>query len=260
METKKTQPKYLSPAELRQHQKVCVKALEKFDEICKAKNIPFYLLGGSVLGGVRHKGFIPWDDDIDIAILNSDRDALEKALLEELGDGFEFVSERTNERYPRLHGKILHNKRGCIDIFPMARIFDNNLLASLQWAMHKLLMKVFYKRIGYSVVDGNPVFGMIANLLAKILDRKKILALIEKNYNLCKRSNRWINFNSIYSMKTEMFDSEDVIDKEYIVFEKKKYRTFAHAKDYLRRAYGDYRKLPPKEKRVCPHLELFEDM
>lgn len=234
--------------------------LEEIDRICQKHQIGYWLDGGTLLGAVRHGGFIPWDDDIDIAILNSDRDALEQALLEELGDGFEFVSERTNERYPRLHGKILHNKRGCIDIFPMARIFDNDLLASLQWAMHKLLMKVFYKRIGYSVVDGNPVFGMIANLLAKILDRKKILALIEKNYNLCKRSNRWINFNSIYSMKTEMFDSEDVIDKEYVVFEKKKYRTFAHAKDYLRRAYGDYRKLPPKEKRVCKHLELFEDM
>jgi len=260
MENEKNKTKCLSPAELRQHQMVCVKALEAFDRICKEKNIPFYLLGGSVLGGVRHKGFIPWDDDIDVAILNCDRDALEQALCEELGDGFEFVSERTSEKYPRLHGKILYNKRGCIDIFPLARIFDNDLLASLQWALHKLLMKVFYKRIGYSVEDRNFVFRMIANLLAKFLDRKTILNLIEKNYGLCKKSNRWINFNSIYSMKTEMFHSEDVIDKEYVVFEKKKYRTFAHAKDYLKRAYGNYRKLPPKEKRCCKHLELFEDL
>ena len=257
-ETKTTQ--CLSQAELRQHQLICVKALEIFDRICQENNIPYYLTCGTALGAVRHQGFIPWDDDIDVAILNSDRDALEKALTEGLGDDFELISERTCERFPRLHGKILYKKRNCLDMFQVARISENDLIASLQWNLNKIYLKVYYKKIGYDFGKENPVVGCIAKMLSMILSRKMILNLIEKNYSLCKKSNRWVSFNGVYPLKKEMLKPENLEDTEYAMFEGKEYRVIGHVKEFLRMQYGDYMKLPPKEKRYCTHLELFEDL
>ena len=260
MGNEKNNTEGISQAELRKHQLICVKALEIFDRICQENNIPYYLTCGTALGAVRHQGFIPWDDDIDVAILNSDRDALEKALIEGLGDDFELISERTCERFPRLHGKILYKKRNCLDMFQVARISENDLIASLQWNLNKIYLKVYYKKIGYDFGKENPVVGCIAKMLSMILSRKMILNLIEKNYCLCKKSNRWVSFNGVYPLKKEMLKPENLEDTEYAMFEGKEYRVIGHVKDFLRMQYGDYMKLPPEEKRVCTHLELFEDL
>ena len=58
--------------ELREHQKALLELLCEFDRICKKLDIPYILFAGSMLGAVRHKGFIPWDDDLDILMMRKD--------------------------------------------------------------------------------------------------------------------------------------------------------------------------------------------
>lgn len=262
MENSNPPEKQLSQAELREHQEICLKALDVFDRICRENNFPYYLLGGSAIGGLRHKGFIPWDDDIDVAVLDRDRDAMERALIEGLGDEFEFISERTCERYPRLHGKILYRKRTCIDLFQLSKISDNSLIAFLQWWLHRVYLKIFYKKIKYdkTIAKENPVVGLIAELLSKCMSRATILNLIEKNCGLFKNAKRWINYNGIHPYKTELLPPEFIEDEEYVTFENRKCRVYGHVNLFLEAQYGDYMKLPPKEKQVCTHLELFEDL
>jgi len=61
--------------ELRIYQLAQIELLDKTDEICKKMNLTYYLIGGTLLGAVRHKGFIPWDPDIDIAMPRDDYEA-----------------------------------------------------------------------------------------------------------------------------------------------------------------------------------------
>lgn len=66
---------------LRQHQLRILEILKFFDKVCKENNVPYWLSAGTCLGAVRHGGFIPWDDDVDVEILREDWPRLEKALL-----------------------------------------------------------------------------------------------------------------------------------------------------------------------------------
>ena len=61
-------------ASLREHQEACLVILKEFDRVCKLLNIRYFLFAGTLLGSIRHKGFIPWDDDLDVLMLRSDYD------------------------------------------------------------------------------------------------------------------------------------------------------------------------------------------
>ena len=71
------------------HQKALLTLLQEFDRVCKALDIPYVLFAGTMLGAVRHQGFIPWDDDLDVMMLRPDYERFlreAEALLEPLGD------------------------------------------------------------------------------------------------------------------------------------------------------------------------------
>ena len=86
---------------LKNHQHKALEALEQVQEICKKHNIKFFLLAGSVLGAVRHKGFIPWDDDIDIGMLPDDLYKFNQVIERSLSDGFVWSTPENNRRHPR---------------------------------------------------------------------------------------------------------------------------------------------------------------
>ena len=73
---------YENPEELRNIQLVQVDILREMDRVCQKLNIPYFLTGGTAIGAVRHGGFIPWDDDIDVVLL---RDDYERFLAEAPG-------------------------------------------------------------------------------------------------------------------------------------------------------------------------------
>jgi len=123
---------------LRQMQERMLVILKTFDEICHRHNIPYWLSGGTLLGSIRHEGFIPWDDDLDVDMLRPDFERLMRLLPEELPDTMALQWHTTDPNYFFQYAKIRdrnsllaeHNgydrvwkERGIyIDIFPLERM------------------------------------------------------------------------------------------------------------------------------------------
>ena len=122
--------------ELKQHELI---VLDEIDRICKKYNIKYYLAYGTALGAIRHKGFIPWDDDIDLHMLSSDIEKFKIACQKELSKYYYYQDKLTDKYYYNFWPKIgLENttwmpkdrvvdcKYGiCVDIFPMFPVKDN---------------------------------------------------------------------------------------------------------------------------------------
>ena len=92
-----------------------MEVLEQFDEICRRHSIRYFLGYGTLLGAVRHKGFIPWDDDIDIWMLRGDRDRfIDEAVTELSAAGLEFVSPHNDPTYNNLAFRLINTRNYCL--------------------------------------------------------------------------------------------------------------------------------------------------
>ncbi len=94
--------------------KVMLDILEEFDRICRKHDIKYFLIAGSLLGAIRHKGFIPWDDDVDVALLRDDYSRLEKILPDELPSHLFMQTLETDPESPPAHMKIRDSRTTCI--------------------------------------------------------------------------------------------------------------------------------------------------
>ncbi|MBA2563506.1 MAG: LicD family protein, partial [Chitinophagaceae bacterium] len=115
---------------LRRAQMRMLEILDVFDSICKKHNINYWLVCGTLLGARRHGGFIPWDDDLDVYILQSDYKKLLSILKEELPENFKLQARGTDKYYWYYYPRIrdtksrIHNKvRGSRDNFEYQGIF-----------------------------------------------------------------------------------------------------------------------------------------
>ena len=120
---------------LRRHQLRMIELLVEFDKICRKHHISYWLIGGTLLGAVRHKAFIPWDDDLDVQMLRKDYNKLINILKAELPDTMAIQSKETDSNYFFQYAKlrdrrsVLHETNGYdrifkeqgiyIDIFPI---------------------------------------------------------------------------------------------------------------------------------------------
>lgn len=95
---------------LRKQQMRMLDILVEFDRICKKHSIPYFLYGGTLLGAIRHQGFIPWDDDLDVAMYRKDYDKLMKILPLELSESFALQTNDTDKNYFYFFAKIRDKK------------------------------------------------------------------------------------------------------------------------------------------------------
>lgn len=258
-------------------QKVELEILDELDRICKLRKIPYQLACGTLLGAVRHKGFIPWDDDIDVFMKRNDYERFLKEGSLELCDKYSLQSFVTDPdsvvHFVKLRKKgtvyaesgdssSVVNKGIWIDIFPL----DNVKPGTIAGWYQRFQVAIYYAIITSSVksrieycqfIPKKLLRGIFANLLKivpkKVFDKK--LQTVLNRYNTCETGYLAFMANGLalgmqYLYVTPSDGYYDMTELEFCG------KMFPVPRDYdavLKRIYGNYMKLPSEEKRYPEH-------
>lgn len=240
-------------AELKLHQAKCREALAFVQSVSAQYGLRYYLLAGSVLGAVRHQGFIPWDDDVDLGIRVEDLERFEEIIRAHLPTGFTLVQAAPNDPYPRMFSKICHNGRCCIDLWPLVPTYADGWKANFTWFFSKMIAKVHYCKIGYPV----PKHGRAAKLISLFLPDSAVMKLARWNERKDAGAPAYINLYSIYSRRKETIPKVWLDAPATGRFEGLDVPIVGCTHEYLTHLYGDYMALPSPWKRASRHFERF---
>ena len=232
-------------------------------DVCVKENIKYSLSGGTMLGAVRHKGFIPWDDDIDIAMLREDYDRFANVINEYCEKSGEFIVGRNTLRVPNIQfknapiytDKKIHGIK--IDIFIYDNLPDDEAkrrklifkLKTLQGMMHK--QKIIwsnYSLKGKVLLFGTKVLGMFRTKKSLI----KSYNSYSIGYNGRQTKDKFIS-NDLFAVFHKPYKAEWTNDTVLTEFQDRKYYIFTNYDDILSQRYGNYMQLPPESERVPQH-------
>ena len=268
----------LNEPQLIQLRKVYVEMLCDIEKICEHENVGYALSGGSLLGAIRHKGFIPWDDDVDIDVPRKDYVKLITALKNEYSEKYYFQIPGITEDYGTMITRIrkketVYRNQGeeglaeCgvfIDIVVVENTFDNIVLRKI----HEILCTValgmtscrnFYKNrksfleLAKSYKEVSTIFRLkiFLGTLISWLPLKYIAGFTDKVFALCKDSNsKYITIpGGIKKFKGETFLRKDYCEYIKADFEGRQFNIPAGYDKILKQLYGNYMEIPPEDKR-----------
>lgn len=254
---------------LRKAQLRMLEILEVVDKICRKHNIDYWIDAGTLLGAVRHGGFIPWDDDVDIAVMRDDYYRIREILQKELPPNMVFVDWTTDANYFDACGRVklrdtrIHipayryqKEQGMwLDIFPMEslstykeKIWGEKIYGKAFRHAHNEGLAKKKSRLAYRITRiiallVYPLASFIINILRR--RGKRTEKIITYGFALCTTSypqhkREWI------------FPTQDIQFENIIVRAPHDYDS------YLTELYGDYMQIPPVEKRVMHYTEWEE--
>lgn len=245
--------------ELKEIQTIELDILKFIDRVCRANNLTYYLAYGTLIGAVRHKGFIPWDDDIDIIMPRKDYEKIIKIMGKGIGN-YGMVCVETNKNYNYPWGKVYDKRTSLkeigkfqiveyglwVDIFPIDGLGETKEEALKMtekikvnkyriWTMH-----VFAKK---------GIKGRLMNLIG----RKSFNRLMLHD---CKKNNfytsKWVGC-VIGDDEKAIIEGKHYQEKCELEFEGYKFYAPKEYDKILTMWYGDYMTLPPVEERVVAH-------
>jgi lipopolysaccharide cholinephosphotransferase len=257
--------------------------LKEIDRICRKYKIQYLLDAGTLLGAVRHKGFIPWDDDADVAFTRSNYDAFLKVVRQELpeemellepkdlrgGTAFYDFTARILYKNSRTHadseemrfyeGKLNHL---WVDLFTIDKLPKGKLSSALTRLLHTVIygmaMGHRYRLDVKKHSPGNKIVIVILASLGKIIPMKTLRKLQHMAAIKDRKGESSLRYYSNYqpdylyvTLKKEW--CEETVDLE---FEDTRLMAPKGRHEVLTWIYGDYKKLPPKEQRVPSHSSM----
>lgn len=270
----------LDNKDLEKIKKIELEMLCAFIETCDLLNIKYYLLGGTMLGAVRHHGFIPWDDDIDVGIFRDDYELfISKAqsylpsyyFLQNIFTDPECMINFTKIRDSRTtfietSTKSKKMNHGVyIDIFPLDYYPDDENDRSIIRRKKRTISRRLYKEytLPKELKSGfiKELIKQAEGILLSVKYPRSIDALLEN-----EKLNKAFNRGEYIANYCGSWGQKEIVPKEWYgegtkaIFEGIKVRIPKHFDKWLSQVYGDYMKLPPVEKRNSHHYTEVVDL
>lgn len=244
---------------LRRDQKELVRMLKVVAQICREHNLQWWLSSGSLLGAARHKGFIPWDDDLDIVMMRKDYRKLVKILSKMQSDEFVFHCTGTDVDYTNLFGKF-RKKEGSIRVYHRRYNY-------YKWKGIGLDIFAIEKTSYLAARLGKLLYGPFVSLFSRIRVgwiRKPLIRLHQGVYHVVfqpiLRLIGLINPKGKYhyalgqGWPRHFFFEKDIYPLTTTEFEGEQFPVPHDMDAYLTNVYGDWRKIPSEEQiRRCIH-------
>lgn len=262
-------------------QQADLELLEAFDKICKKLNIGYFVCGGTMLGQIRHGGFIPWDDDIDVGLLRADYDKFVAECEKYLDKEKFFLQTRESDpEIPYLFSKIRLNnstyitkynerrnyhKGICLDLFPFDVVPDDEE-KRIKFIKHVIKQSKKHNKV-VNIAGPEPEYDYGPKNFADWFFRwfGKIHRWVYKLIPLSRTQNRYIKaatkYNKYYGkpgyttvasfVPTYTFIAiDDLLPYREVKFENLTTYIPNKAEVFLEMQYGDYMELPPKHKQI----------
>jgi len=243
--------------------------LKEFGRICEKHNLSYCITAGTLLGAVRHKGFIPWDDDIDVVMPRKDFDRLEKICLNYLPTGLFYQNYQTEANYPFYFAKLRKNntevceeslidvqmhKGVYIDIFPLDKCPKGKIFGKLFFKVMELLNCVVVAKVNRSFVCGYKkkymrfLFAILKYLPKRLLISMReiwriLVGILSSGECLC-------TVGGAHGYPRETYKKEWFAESVLLEFEGAQYPAPVGWRELLTNMYGDYMQLPDEPERT----------
>ncbi len=259
---------------LNEIQSASLSVLDKLVEIINQLNLHYSLAWGTLLGAVRHQGFIPWDDDIDIMMPRPDYEKLLDFCIKNQDEilPYNLINIRSNDNYVYVLSRFSDSRYTVdytnvrnyglgvfVDIYPIDGLGTNyekakyyNRRNALKKRLAKLLEPDKFLK------SPNGIFKTILKypsyIIAKLIGRQRLLKSVDNSCSSVSYSESsfvgipTVEIEDKYIMPKDWFDSY-----EFLLFETNKYSVISKYKEFLKQRYGDYMKLPPENERIAHH-------
>lgn len=251
--------------ELDSLKKIELQMLLEVDQFCRKHKLNYYLVGGTLLGAIRHKGFIPWDDDIDIAMYREDYNRLVAAwendrfrVLKPGDCGYYYCHAKIVDSFTTVIENKYRNINGMgvfIDVFiieKMGSTYDDavdkyRILEKIRRKISAFCYQVKFNNISIDDIKILLKYWPVSNRKLKALQNK----YQKKAVRNCKRGYVYLS-GGAYGEK-DIFPEDFFSKPQELEFEHNKFMAPSKYREYLKCLYGDFMKLPPKERRISNH-------
>ncbi len=260
---------------LRKLQLTQLEILKVFDHFCNKHNLKYSLYAGSLLGAVRHHGFIPWDDDLDVCMPRSDYERFQALWKESPPEGYVLQNKENSKYFDQSFTKIRkdhttflenewqignHHTGIFLDIFPIDRIPANRfkrLIFKWHCMKYQLFTREFFPKNSHILIKlGSALMLSFTPKRKRMLIREKLLKKITK-YN-DDPSLETVTIETMSTIQTSL--PANLLDNYVMLqFEDSRFMCFAEWDEYLRLTYNNYMQYPPIEDRSWKHHPMIID-
>lgn len=260
---------------LREIQLETLKNMSVIARICEENKINYCLAYGTLIGAIRHNGFIPWDDDLDIFMLRDDYEKFKTFCFSHMEDlkPYELFTPETHPDYSYMIGRfcntdfdlVAENENPCgmgifVDIYPLDGFGSDEGIIRKKAKWIKLPASCYFlvsqKHFKKTERKGLNFLKFFLFFVSKLLGRKffykrlikcsKIFDYEKSKYVACMI---WLD-----EMEKAVFEKKDIENTIFHKFEDTEFRIPANYDKILRQTYGDYMQFPPPEKRIGHHF------
>lgn len=254
--------------ELRQRQ---IEILDVVSSFCDKNEIDYILEGGTLLGAIRHGGYIPWDDDIDIGMLRKDYDRFAEIFPREMADTqYVFECPEKNKNWHLPFGKVMdmntlfvqdgHDLGINIDVFPYDDVPNDYKVAEQMYKKRDFLKKINAVQINENAPRGGVLRRSIVyviRFLLRLFPRYYFIHCIANSARKYEGKGYETVGNFTAESKIPPCKKEIVTNRILAKFEGKEYKIPKDYDTWLRAFYGEYMKLPPEDQRKRHTFEAY---